>query len=138
MNYLSKMPIGGGMAIPNNNLMVSPNNNEVHYLINILNKHKDKNFVQRIMKPDAEMNPLLDEYAGPGTHGTHLMSSGELPNGKGFAYPEIIQTQGGNLQRLGRREAMDYAVKTGEYIEFDTPQEAEWFGKNYKKVWGIR
>jgi hypothetical protein len=99
----------------------------------ILIGNQDKNFVQRIMKPD--LYPVLDNYAGLGTHGTHLMSSGEL-NGKGIVYPEIVQMPDGTLQRLGRKEAQQYAVDTGEYIPFNTPGEALWFGKNYKAVWG--
>jgi len=99
----------------------------------ILQKNKDKNFVQRILKPDV--NPVLDEYAGPGTHGTHLMSWATVGD-KHIVYPEIIQTPKGDLKRLGRTEARVYAIKNKEYIEFDTPEEADWFGKNYKRVWG--
>lgn len=102
-------------------------------LLSILEQNKDKNFVQRIMKPD--LNPVLMNWAGPDTWGTHAMSSGEY-GGKGIAYPEIIQLLNGSLQKLGRKEAADHALNTGEYIEFNTPAEAEWFGKNYKKVWG--
>jgi hypothetical protein len=124
--------MGSGNPTDTDNPFV--NSPSVEDLISILNQNKDKNFVQRILKPD--LNPVLMDYAGPGTHGTHLMSSSELPNGMGFVYPEIIQGPDGNLIRLGRREAMEYAVKSGEHISFSTPEEAEWFGKNYKKVWG--
>jgi hypothetical protein len=106
---------------------------DVGKVTKILEDNKNLNFVQRIMKPDT--SPVLVDYAGPGTHGTHLMSSGEM-GGKGIVYPEIVQKPDGNLTRLGRREAMDHAVKTGEHIKFDTPKEAEWFGQNYKNVWG--
>ena len=103
------------------------------YIGQILNQNADKNFVQRIMKPDT--SPVLMNYAGPNTHGTHLMASGEH-GGKGIAYPEIIQGEDGNLKRLGRKEAADYAIKNKQYIEFPTPEQAESFGKNYKRVWG--
>lgn len=99
----------------------------------VLKENERLNFVQRIMKPD--INPVLDEYAGPGTHGTHLMAHSTVGD-KSIVYPEIVQTPDGNLKQLGRREAADYAIKTGEHIKFNTPEEAEWFGKNYKKVWG--
>lgn len=107
----------------------------VAYIGQILNQNADKNFVQRILKPDAEMNPLLDEYAGPGTSGTHLMASAEV-NGKNIVYPHIVQMPDGNLKQLSPNEAIDYAIKNGQYIQFNTPKEAEWFGKNYKRVWG--
>ncbi|MFA4834862.1 MAG: hypothetical protein WC749_02155 [Dehalococcoidia bacterium] len=103
------------------------------YIGQILNQNKDKNFVQRILTPDT--SPVLVDYAGPGTHGTHLMASGEY-GGKGIVYPEIIQGKDGNLKRLDRKEAGDYAIKNKEYIEFPTSEQAESFGKNYKRVWG--
>jgi hypothetical protein len=115
--------VKGGMANPE-----SP-----EYIGQILNQNADKNFVQRILKPDT--SPVLMNYAGPNTHGTHLMASGEY-GGKGIVYPEIIQGEDGNLKRLGRKEAGDYAIKNKEYIEFPTSEQAESFGKNYKRVWG--
>ena len=36
---------------------------------------------------------------------------------------------------MSGRDALDYAVSNGDYIEFDNPADAEWFSKNYKKVW---
>lgn len=111
---------------------------EVMRIINILNQNKDKNFIQRIMRPD--LYPLLDEYAGPGTHGTHLMSSAQVGD-KNIVYPNIVQPRGAwNLKMFDpkSREAIDYALKNNEYAEFETPEEAEWFGKNYKRVWGRR
>ena len=32
--------------------------------------------------------------------------------------------------------AMKNAMLSKQYIPFDTEKEAEWFSKNYKKVWG--
>ena len=100
-------------------------------LLNILNSNQEKNFIQRILKPDV--NPVLS--LGPKEYGTHMMSSAEV-DGKNIVYPEIIQMPDGNLKRLGRDEAIDYALKNKEFIEFDNPADALWFGKNYKKVWG--
>ena len=103
--------------------------------LEFLQKHSDKNFVQRLLNP--HIYPVMRDVLTPGDIGTHLMSSGEY-GGKGIAYPEIIQdTETGQLRRLGRREAMDHAVKTGEYLSFDTREEAEDFGTNYKKYLGI-
>ncbi len=97
----------------------------------LLQQHSDKNFVQRLLNP--YIFPVMQNVLQPGDIGTHLMSSGEY-NGKGFAYPEIIQDpETGKLKRLGRREAMDYAIETGQYLPFNTPEEAEDFGINYKK-----
>lgn len=119
--------------VDNSGLTKEPLPNDTEKVNKILNDNAGLNFVQRIKKVDT--SPVLMDYAGPGTHGTHLMASGEY-GGKGIAYPEIIQGKDGNLQRLGGKEAADHAIKTGEHIKFDTPAEAEWFGKNYKKAWG--
>jgi len=95
----------------------------------VLYKHKDKNFVQRILKPDPKN--VLDN--GDGSFSTHSMAYGEA-DGKYFVYPTVVQTEQG-LQRLDDRQAWEYSVKTGEAIPFDTAEEAEWFSQNYKKVW---
>lgn len=105
-------------------------------LLAILQGNQDKNFIQRILKPD--LYPLLDEWNGPGTFGSHLMSSAEV-NGKNIAYPNIVQHPGEwNLKMFDPKgtEAIDYALKNNEYLQFNTPEEALWFGKNYKKLWG--
>jgi len=90
----------------------------------------NKNFVQRILKPHSY--EWLD--LGEGEKGTHMMSYKTGEKGA-FVYPEIIQGADGKLIRLGRDEAWAYALKTGEYIRFDSAEEADWFGKNYKLAW---
>ena len=96
-------------------------------------QNQDKNFVQRIMQPD--LYPVLPDYAGPGTWGTHLLNASDV-GGQTITYPQIIQGQGGNLQLLDPKAALDYALKNNEYIKMNSPQEANWFGGNYKKLWG--
>ena len=101
----------------------------------MLLENKDKNFVQRMMKPD--INPVLDGYGGPGTWGTHLMTaSGE--GDQTIIYPQIIQGPDGNLQLLDPKVAREYALKNNEYMKMNSPQEANWFGENYKKLWGFK
>lgn len=108
---------------------------DIERLNSILAEHRDKNFVQRILHPN--IFPLLKLPAGDiGDYGTHMMSYSTNQNGA-MVYPEIIQDPNtGRLVRLGRDEAYDYALKNGQYIPFKTPEEADWFGKNYKKLWG--
>jgi hypothetical protein len=50
-------------------------------------------------------------------------------------FPSIIQDKSGKLKMLPPKEAYDYAIKSGEHIRFKTPEEADWFAKNYKKIW---
>ena len=103
------------------------------YISNILQANLDKNFVARLMWPDIYPATMKRPDLGKGTYSTHLMSSGEV-GGKGMAFPEITQDPStGKLVRRSGREAMEYAQKSGEYIPFETPQEAEWFAKNYKR-----
>ena len=123
---------GPEVVVPQQQAMVIPNP-DVQKITEILQNNAGLNFVQRLMKPD--INPLLYMPEGPGDHGTHLMSSAEV-NGKNIVYPEIVQGPDGNLKRLSREEAWKHAIDTGEHITFDTPEEAKWFGENYKKVWG--
>jgi len=72
---------------------------------------------------------------GHGRWGTHRMAySTGTPN---IVYPTIVQDPiSGNLKQLNDDEAVDYAKKTGEFIPFDKPEDAAWFGRSYKKVWG--
>jgi hypothetical protein len=39
------------------------------------------------------------------------------------------------LIELDPRKAHEHALKSGEFIPFVTPDEADWFSKNYKKIW---
>ena len=95
----------------------------------ILYKNRKKGFVKRILNKDDY--PELDN--GDGSYSTHSMAYGEA-DGRYFVYPTIVEGEGG-LQRLDGRAAFDYAMKTGEYIDFGDEEDAEWFSKNYKKYW---
>ncbi len=113
---------------------------ELKDLLKMLQENGDKNFVQRLMNP--YIFPVLWDVLQGGDVGNMMMSSGYTGNSvegtKGFVFPQIIQEKDtGKLKKLGTRQAMDYARKTGEYLEFDTPEEAEDFGTNYKKYLGI-
>ena len=57
-----------------------------------------------------------------GTRSTHKMAWAEV-DGKYIAYPTIVQATKG-LQPLSDDAAVDYALKTGEYRQFDTANEA--------------
>lgn len=92
----------------------------------ILNANKHLDFVQRIRNP----NERLD--LGNGQYATHMMAYD--PKSK-RAYPTIVK-QGNKLVQLQGDDAWNYADKTGEYIKFNTPEEAEKFSNNgYKIVW---
>lgn len=111
--------------------------NDLSRLRALLEANKSKNFVQRIIDPSKY--PSYD--FGEGVTGTHRMgwaSGGEKGNERYYVYPNIIQrTEGAELENLedDKWTAFDHAMTTGEYLEFNSPEEAEWFTKNYKKYW---
>ncbi len=75
--------------------------------------------------------PSMD--MGDGRYASHLMSSGEA-DGRYFAYP-TVRYEDGKLKRYEDREAFDRAMATGDYIEFDSSEKAERFGREYKRYW---
>ena len=98
----------------------------------ILEQHKSKNFVQRILDPAN--SPYLD--LGGGTVASHAMAWGDDGKGHYYVYPTVLQEPGAkNLKRLSGAEADKYAKKTGELIRFNNAAEADWFSKRYKLVW---
>lgn len=89
--------------------------------------NRGKNFVDRIVDPYAPSTNVM------GVPATHYMSSAEV-DGRNIVYPNVVQRGSGNqLQQLSPEEALDYALKTGEFMEFRTPEEANNFATNYKQ-----
>lgn len=100
------------------------------YILDILNRNQEKNFVKRILAP--ENYPSLD--LGEGNSATHMMSDAEMAPNKHIVYPMVVQS-GDQLEKLSSEDAYQYAVKTGEYLSFTSADQASWFAQNYKKVW---
>lgn len=103
---------------------------EYRRLMDILNANSNKSFVKRILNPSAY--PSLD--LGEGRVATHRMEWAEA-NGKYYAYPTVLLDPTGKLKDWGDK-AFDEVMRSGNYIEFDTPQDASWFSRNYKGAWG--
>lgn len=108
------------------------------YADSVMMANKNLNFVKRYLMPDMypklQTNKLMDDrgiIAAPkDEYSTHWMAHD--PETK-RVFPSIVMIDG-KLQNLGDK-AFDYADKTGEYIEFKTPEEAEWFAANgYKEA----
>ena len=97
---------------------------------NILADNADKNFVDRIINKDKY--PTLPNQDG--SHSTHSMAWGEA-DGKYHVFPTVIQGADGNLERLSGDDAWKHAHDTGEFIEFNPPEKADSFSRDYKKVW---
>ena len=96
---------------------------EDEYAMGIITANKDKQFVRRIMHPTAY--PGADGDA----HGMAVREAGNAMR----VYPTV--TYDPRTKKLVKRDgeaAYNHAVKTGDYIDFDTQDEAEWFSRNYK------
>lgn len=106
-------------------------------VLNKLSDHKDKNFVHRILAPEGQ--PKLHDNEGGilGQASTHSMAWGTDENGDAFVYPTVVQpNKDERLQRLDAKAAWKHAKLTGERIPFGQDhEEADWFSRNYKKVW---
>lgn len=103
---------------------------DFNWLSGILNKNKNKSFVKRILFP--KKYPSLN--LGPQTSGTHLMVWGQMGK-KYVVYPTILY-DGEKLIKYDPNEAWKHVSQTGNYIEFDSAEEADWFSKHYKDYWG--
>lgn len=100
---------------------------------NILDANSAKNFVKRILYPDAY--PILwlseEEYA------THLMAWSDYGGGY-VVYPTVVCNDLKNcteLVRLNDEAAFQFALTNGEYIYFVSAQDADRFSTSYKVVW---
>lgn len=101
------------------------------YIRNILDQNKNLNFVQRAINPTIYPNIQLNNK----DHATHQLSFANDERGRAIVYPEIIQNREGALEHLGKKEALDYARQTKQFIPFNTIGEADFFSKNYKSIW---
>ncbi len=106
---------------------------ELDSLTEILANNQDKNFIKRILNKE-DYPELEGEGEAKGMVHTHLMADAEV-DGRFIVYPEVVQLLDGTLVKKNRKEALDYAIDTGEYVELPTQSSASWFAKNYKKYW---
>lgn len=101
-------------------------------MIGFLEQHADKPFVQRILHRDQY--PKLD--LGNGQFATHKMSWAEVETQRGKKYvvfPTVLQ-EGNKLVDYGEK-ALPRVLKSGDFIEFDNPDAADRFSREYKSVW---
>ena len=82
-------------------------------------------FMQRILNNDQRKLDLHN-----GEYATHMLGWGES-DGKTYVYPQVQENEYKQLQYYKFPEALNRAIKNGNVLEM-TPEEAEWFTKNYK------
>jgi len=97
----------------------------------LLEANKNFDFVKRILNPQDAPPPL------PSTDGrekeTHRMAAEYL--GKGKTNPAVfpmIVNEGGKLVKLSREDAKKHARDTGEFLAFQTIDDALDFTQGYK------
>lgn len=96
----------------------------------ILAENANKNFVQRILQP--EKWPIVS--MGKGVRATEQMGWTTV-DGKHIVYPNIVYDPSSKgLRWLAPKEAVDYALRTGEYIPFRSSKEADLFSRKYKSA----
>ena len=92
----------------------------------VFNANRKVPFVDRILRGDTTSLQI------PGVSGksTHYMASGD-----NYMFPTVQQTDKG-LEYFGDK-AFDRAIETGDYLKFDTPEQAAKAAINYKdsKAW---
>jgi len=102
----------------------------------MLDKHKNLNWVQRLVQPNNAGVPAVD--LGGGTGASHQMSwtsIGDLGKEKYIVYPNIVQKPGEKkLTWLKGRDAVDYALRSKEYIPVDSPSQADYLSSRYKEA----
>jgi len=97
------------------------------WLNQIITENTDKGFVKRMLATNPMTLPQDD-----GSHATHKMAWTTV-DGQHIAYPTVLY-DGSKLVDYGPHGALDQVLKTGNYIPFDTPDEADYFSSNYKNV----
>jgi hypothetical protein len=98
-------------------------------LKSVLNENQGKNFVRRILNPEAY--PVMN--LGKGVVATHQMEYSEAGPNKFIVYPRIAY-ENKELKNYGDG-AFDRALKSKDYITFDNEKDAADFSKNYKEYW---
>jgi len=99
----------------------------------ILQANAQKPFVQRILNPEQ----FGSIPAPAGKHATHEMAWSEMDDGTAIVYPTVSLQPDGKLKRLKGKQAYDQARQSGNFIHFDSQDEADAFSKEYKRFWSL-
>jgi len=102
------------------------------YINSILDNYTHLNFVDRIRNPENYPKGL---ELNPGSVSAHKMTTFNV-DGQHLIAPRIIYDKENNslIDLKDPNATIDHALKTGEYIPFNSKEDALWFSKNYKKM----
>jgi hypothetical protein len=104
---------------------------KVAYLDSTVNANRNLEFIRRAIENDGLSIPTPKGAPGygKGMTSSHLMTYD--PKSR-RSYPELVNING-TLKYLTGDDAYNYAEDTGEYIQFPTAEQANYFSQNYKK-----
>jgi hypothetical protein len=104
---------------------------KVAYLDSTVNANRNLEFIRRAVENDGLSIPTPKGAPGygKGMTSSHLMTYD--PKSR-RSYPELVNING-TLKYLTGDDAYNYAEDTGEYIQFPTAEQANYFSQNYKK-----
>lgn len=101
-------------------------------LLQIFQDNSDVPFIERLR--NRTKYPVINNPDG--SYSTHKLSYMTTDRGA-HVFPTIVW-DGKGLQELPPKEAFERAKKTNDMLTFPTREEADWFGQNYKRVYGIK
>ena len=114
-----------------------PESGDFNKVFKILAKNEHKDFVQRIFYPE-ESDAIVNE---DGSTSSHKMAAetgraiGENPK-KWYVFPTIVKDDDGFLvDYKDYNAAWPEAKRKGDFIEFDSKDDAIWFEKHWKLMW---
>lgn len=90
-------------------------------------------FIKRILFPDRAPVTLDPEDPQRRRVMTHKMEY-KTADGKAYVHPRVMLDESGTLRDYGDT-AFDEALKRRDFITFDSPDQADWFTRNYKSYW---
>lgn len=93
----------------------------------VLYENMNKPFVQRILMGNNQPVFGSDQQGNPMTH---LMTSIDNLAVPSLQYDDKTK-QWKDLRSLPLNQVVDESMRSNNFIEFQTPEEANWFGKNY-------
>jgi hypothetical protein len=102
------------------------------YINSILDNYAHLNFVDRIRNPENYPKGL---ELTQGSVSAHKMTTFNV-DGQHLIAPRIIYDKENNslMDLKDPNATIEHALKNGEYIPFNSKEDALWFSKNYKKM----
>lgn len=117
-------------------LDITPSEKRIREIVNMVNG-SDANFVKRLKQKNRA---YLNDWEHEGSIATHKMAVEIDEDGKTYMYP-MVQEINGYLHdftnpryNAGNFDALRWAKKNNDVVEFDDILEALWFSENYKDL----